>query len=255
MTYMDFVYQPKIAADARRVHQLHHPGARRPGDRQAGRAEARPGDDKTLLRAICDQPAGLPDARPTTPSCTATGSWTNAEETDLEQHLRADLPVMIATAAIGRLAPYLSRPARLALAGDLLRRADAGHAVGVDDDRRPGQRLQADLPLGATTPTPGRSTTCSSIRSLVVRADRDRRSACCIAYPVAYWIAFRGGSAQVDLLFLLLLPFFVSFVIRTQSWKFMLSDNGMVLGAAEGPGAGVSGLPHPGRRRSPSSAG
>jgi spermidine/putrescine transport system permease protein len=31
-------------------------------------------------------------------------------------------------------------------------------------------------------------------------------------------------------LFLLLLPFFVSFVIRTQSWEFMLDDHGMVLG-------------------------
>ncbi len=51
-----------------------------------------------------------------------------------------------------------------------------------------------------------------------------------IAYPVAYWIAFRGGRYKSSLLFLLLLPFFVSFVIRTQSWQFMLDDHGMVLG-------------------------
>jgi spermidine/putrescine transport system permease protein len=51
-----------------------------------------------------------------------------------------------------------------------------------------------------------------------------------IGYPVAYWIAFRGGRYKNALLFLLLLPFFVSFVIRTQSWEFMLEDNGMVLG-------------------------
>jgi spermidine/putrescine transport system permease protein len=51
-----------------------------------------------------------------------------------------------------------------------------------------------------------------------------------IAYPVAYWIAFRGGRYKSVLLFLLLLPFFVSFVIRTQSWEFMLDDHGMVLG-------------------------
>ncbi len=50
-----------------------------------------------------------------------------------------------------------------------------------------------------------------------------------IAYPVAYWIAFRGGAHKSSLLFLLLLPFFVSFVIRTQSWNFILSDDGMVL--------------------------
>ncbi len=51
-----------------------------------------------------------------------------------------------------------------------------------------------------------------------------------IGYPVAYWIAFRGGRYKNALLFLLLLPFFVSFVIRTQSWEFMLDDHGMVLG-------------------------
>jgi spermidine/putrescine transport system permease protein len=50
-----------------------------------------------------------------------------------------------------------------------------------------------------------------------------------IGYPVAYWIAFRGGAHKPSLLFLLLLPFFVSFVIRTQSWNFILSDNGMVV--------------------------
>jgi spermidine/putrescine transport system permease protein len=52
-----------------------------------------------------------------------------------------------------------------------------------------------------------------------------------IGYPVAYWIAFRGGRYKNALLFLLLLPFFVSFIIRTQSWEFMLEDNGMVVGA------------------------
>jgi spermidine/putrescine transport system permease protein len=51
-----------------------------------------------------------------------------------------------------------------------------------------------------------------------------------IGYPVAFWIALRGGRYKSALLFLLLLPFFVSFVIRTQSWEFMLDDHGMVLG-------------------------
>jgi spermidine/putrescine transport system permease protein len=51
-----------------------------------------------------------------------------------------------------------------------------------------------------------------------------------IAYPVAYWIAFRGGSRKSFYLFMLLLPFFVSFVLRTTSWNFILSDNGIILG-------------------------
>jgi spermidine/putrescine transport system permease protein len=50
------------------------------------------------------------------------------------------------------------------------------------------------------------------------------------SYPVAYWIAFRGGRYKTTLLLLLLLPFLVSFVIRTLAWKFILSDDGIILG-------------------------
>ena len=51
-----------------------------------------------------------------------------------------------------------------------------------------------------------------------------------VAYPLAYWIAFYGGSRKTTYLLLLLLPFFVSFVIRTLAWKFILSDDGIVIG-------------------------
>lgn len=51
-----------------------------------------------------------------------------------------------------------------------------------------------------------------------------------VAYPMAYWIAFHGGKHKTTFLFMLLLPFFVSFVIRTLAWKFILSDNGIILG-------------------------
>jgi len=51
-----------------------------------------------------------------------------------------------------------------------------------------------------------------------------------LAYPMAYWIAFRGGAHKSTYLFLTLLPFFVTFVLRTLSWNFLLADNGIVLG-------------------------
>jgi spermidine/putrescine transport system permease protein len=50
------------------------------------------------------------------------------------------------------------------------------------------------------------------------------------SYPLAYWIAFRGGRHKTTFLLLLLLPFLVSFVIRTLAWRFILSDDGIVLG-------------------------
>jgi spermidine/putrescine transport system permease protein len=51
-----------------------------------------------------------------------------------------------------------------------------------------------------------------------------------IGYPMAYTIAFRGGRYKNILLLLVILPFFTSFIIRTISWKFILADQGFVLG-------------------------
>jgi len=51
-----------------------------------------------------------------------------------------------------------------------------------------------------------------------------------VGYPVAYTIAFRAGRFKNALLLLVVLPFFVSFVIRTLNWRMILSDNGMVFG-------------------------
>jgi len=50
-----------------------------------------------------------------------------------------------------------------------------------------------------------------------------------VSYPVAYFIAVRGGRHKSSVLFLLLLPFFVSFVIRTQQWSFLLADDGLLI--------------------------
>ena len=60
-----------------------------------------------------------------------------------------------------------------------------------------------------------------------------------LAFPIAYWIAFKAGRHKSTYLFLLLLPFFVSFVLRTISWRFMLTDEGMMLGPLKdvGPAA------------------
>ena len=50
-----------------------------------------------------------------------------------------------------------------------------------------------------------------------------------ISFPIAYWIAFRGGRRKNFFLLMLLVPFFVSFIIRTVVWEFVLSNNGAVL--------------------------
>jgi spermidine/putrescine transport system permease protein len=51
-----------------------------------------------------------------------------------------------------------------------------------------------------------------------------------VSFPIAYWIAFYGGNRKNFFLLMLLVPFFVSFVIRTVVWQFILSDQGIILG-------------------------
>lgn len=50
-----------------------------------------------------------------------------------------------------------------------------------------------------------------------------------IGFPLAYAIAFRGGRYKSLLLFLVIAPFFTSFLLRTISWKIILGDDGIVL--------------------------
>jgi ABC-type spermidine/putrescine transport system permease subunit I len=51
-----------------------------------------------------------------------------------------------------------------------------------------------------------------------------------IAYPLAYTIAFRAGRYKNLMLFLVVAPFFTSFLLRTVSWKIILGDDGLMLG-------------------------
>ena len=51
-----------------------------------------------------------------------------------------------------------------------------------------------------------------------------------IGYPLAYGIAFRGGRYKSLLLFLVIAPFFTSFLIRTISWRIILGNDGPFLG-------------------------
>jgi spermidine/putrescine transport system permease protein len=50
-----------------------------------------------------------------------------------------------------------------------------------------------------------------------------------LAYPLAYFIAFRAGKWKATLLVLVIAPFFTSFLIRTLAWKTILSDDGWVV--------------------------
>jgi spermidine/putrescine transport system permease protein len=65
----------------------------------------------------------------------------------------------------------------------------------------------------------GRSLGYSAISTLLCFA---------IGFPLAYFIAFKSGRYKNLLLLLVVLPFFVSYVLRTVSWQLILADNGFV---------------------------
>jgi spermidine/putrescine transport system permease protein len=50
-----------------------------------------------------------------------------------------------------------------------------------------------------------------------------------MGYPLAYFIAFKGGKWKTLLMALVIVPSFTSFLIRTIAWKTILSDNGIVV--------------------------
>ncbi len=52
-----------------------------------------------------------------------------------------------------------------------------------------------------------------------------------LAFPLAYVIAFKAGRYKNLLLGLVILPFFVTFLIRTLAWKTILADDGWVVSA------------------------
>jgi spermidine/putrescine transport system permease protein len=50
-----------------------------------------------------------------------------------------------------------------------------------------------------------------------------------LAFPLAYVIAFKAGRYKNLILGLVILPFFVTFLIRTIAWKTILEDDGWVV--------------------------
>ena len=66
------------------------------------------------------------------------------------------------------------------------------------------------------------------IRSLVY-AGLATLIALVVSYPLAYWIAFRGGRWKNLFLLVIIAPFFVTYLIRTLAWQTILADHGLIV--------------------------
>ena len=63
----------------------------------------------------------------------------------------------------------------------------------------------------------------SALMALVIAV-----SATVLAYPIAYFLAFRAGRKAGLYLILLLVPFWTSYLLRVMAWKFMLGSDGVI---------------------------
>ena len=57
-----------------------------------------------------------------------------------------------------------------------------------------------------------------------------------LAYPVAYFLAFRVTRNKMTWLILINIPFVTSYLLRVLAWKIMLGNNGVINGTLEGLG-------------------
>src|SRR5688572_30225229 len=63
----------------------------------------------------------------------------------------------------------------------------------------------------------------SALMALIVAV-----SATLLAYPIAYFLAFRAGARAGLYLVLLLVPFWTSYLLRVMAWKIMLGSDGVI---------------------------
>ncbi len=57
-----------------------------------------------------------------------------------------------------------------------------------------------------------------------------------IAFPLAYFIAFKAGRFKNFMLLLIVLPFFTSYLVRTIAWQTILRDDGFVVNTFQAVG-------------------
>jgi len=74
-----------------------------------------------------------------------------------------------------------------------------------------------------TTPSYVRLLGISTAIALLVAA-----ASTALAYPIAYFIAFRAGKRAVLYLLMLLVPFWTSYLLRVMAWKLVLGSNGVI---------------------------
>jgi spermidine/putrescine transport system permease protein len=91
-----------------------------------------------------------------------------------------------------------------------------------------------DLSMGATL--------LSSFARSILLATLSTFLCIVVGFPLALFLVFRAGRYRQALFFLLIIPFWTNFLIRTYAWMVILSDNGWLNHVLESLGFGPSAL-------------
>ena len=217
--FMNYVYDPQEPGADRRLQQLHDAGRRRPGDlREDGSgAGQEPADlpdravpeellDRSRSRRDCRRPRSRrPSKRCARAADAAMRAWAQKQGDSL-----------------------LPPAARPALAGRLLRRPDGVHVRDLPVRGIAGHDVRVHLELGQLLATRSAPTTPSSCARSSTPASR-RSSACCSPTRSPTRSRSRPASGRPVLLFLVVAPFFTTYLIRTYAWQTILSNDSVIV--------------------------
>ena len=221
--YMNFVYDPKIAARDRRLHQLHLPGV---GRRQGAAEDRSRGVAKNPL--IFPTPAMLAQLHQFDPKALFNADYKQKWQ-KLLGGLTAATPARRSLLHRHRwLTPYLLLAPGLVLLA-LFFLVPLGFLAH--------QSLETQNPIDFTNSFTwawhNYSDALTAYDAQLIRSFEYAAIATAIAlllsYPLAYWIAFRGGRWKNLFLLMIIAPFFVTYLIRTLAWETILSDQGPVV--------------------------
>ena len=218
---MNFVYDPKVAASSPAYINYVTPGE--------GTMEALAKTDPKTA----DEPADLPDGRDALQvhlidpdgaeepgATTSSGRPCSAPEPDPSAGLLPPPPRAHA------VPPARTGPG---LAGASSSSSRSGSSPTSRSSRARSTSATRSTGPGATTGTRSSRYHEQLYRSLLY-AGLATVLALLISYPLAYWIAFRGGRWKNLLLVMIIAPFFVTYLIRTLAWQTILADEGPVVG-------------------------
>ena len=122
-----------------------------------------------------------------------------------------------------------AQPARAGVPGHLLRHPPVDPVPDVAvQQRRVGLRPDVGVQLGVRNYSDAFRTYDEQILRSFWYALAATLLALVLAYPLAYVLAFKSGRWKNTLLGLVILPFFITFIIRTLAWKTIFADSSFI---------------------------